>query len=145
MLNKDKLEKLMALLGEVADDQKALLAEALNGSINEKALFEKLGVDEGKFAEFMKVLAGDIEEQVLGQELSPDEMEAIAGGYKDGIDCDSSSSANCKNWNIRNIYEGGFPNCASTVEDGSWCGENDACWASAVAYKKMKDCNRAWK
>ena len=79
MLNKDKLEKLMALLGEVADDQKALLAEALNGSINEKALFEKLGVDEGKFAEFMKVLAGDIEEQVLGQEMSPDEMEAAAG------------------------------------------------------------------
>lgn len=44
----------------------------------------------------------------------------------------------------RNIYEGEFPNCAATVEGGSWCWNNDACEKFAVIYT-MHSCGRAWK
>ena len=53
MLNKEKLEQLMAILGDLTEEQKAIVAETLKGSISEKELFGKLGVDEGKFTEFM--------------------------------------------------------------------------------------------
>ena len=66
MLNKEKLEQLMAILGDLTEEQKAIVTEALNGPINEKALFEKLGVDEGKFAEFMQALAAQTEDAVAG-------------------------------------------------------------------------------
>ena len=36
MLNKEKLEQLMAILGELTEEQKAILTKALNGPINEK-------------------------------------------------------------------------------------------------------------
>ena len=42
MLNKEKLEQLMAILGDLTEEQKAIVTEVLNGPINEKALFEKL-------------------------------------------------------------------------------------------------------
>ena len=80
MLSKEKLEQLLAILGDLTEEQKAFLAEALNGPINEKELFEKLGVDEGKFTEFMRALAAENEDAVMRQELSPDEMEAASGG-----------------------------------------------------------------
>lgn len=80
MLNKDKLEQLMAILGELTEEQKAILTEALSGPINEKELFERLGVDEGRFTEFIRALAAAQEDAVLGQELSTDEMDAVAGG-----------------------------------------------------------------
>ena len=79
MLNKEKLEQLMAILGDLTEEQKTIVTEALNGPIDEKALFEKLGVDEGTFAAFMQALAAQTEDAVLGQELSVDEMEAAAG------------------------------------------------------------------
>ena len=148
MLNKEKLEKLMAILGELTDEQKALLTEALNGPINEKELFGKLGVDEGRFTEFMQALAAQTEDAVLGQELSVDEMDEAAGGgacphqqHKDIYNANQCTSA-IKRW----IYKRKFPNCAATVEEGSWCGSNDACYSSnAVSYTGMDKCNRAWK
>ena len=49
------------------------MAETLKGSFDEKEIFEKLGVDEGKFTEFMRAFAAQTEDAVLGQELSVDE------------------------------------------------------------------------
>ncbi|MBR5110683.1 MAG: hypothetical protein IK099_10845 [Clostridia bacterium] len=36
-------------------------------------------------------------------------------------------------------------NCAVTVEDGSHCGTNDACYNREVVYFGMMDCEMAWK
>ena len=52
---------------------------------------------------------------------------------------------NCARDHSRQIYGGGFPNCAATVEDGSWCGSSDACVYIAIDYKGMTDCNKAWR
>ena len=39
----------------------------------------------------------------------------------------------------------GSTNCAATVEDGSWCGSNDACYEDEVNYMGLNDCAKAWK
>ena len=143
MLNKEKLEQLMGILGDLTDEQKAIVAETLNGPINEKELFEKLGVDEGKFTEFLTALAAEQEDAVLGQELSPDEMD-VAGGLRGAMSVTLPAS-DCISYSSRNIYDGGFPNCAATVEDGSWCGSNDACYSKGIKYVDMKDCGKAWR
>ena len=159
MLNKEKLEQLMAILGDLTEEQKAIVAETLKGSFDEKEIFKKLGVDEGKFTEFMRAFAAQTEDAVLGQELSVDEMEAAAGGnacpqgqnvvtspVNDGNRCSLTQQANCYHEEKRSIYSGGFPNCAATVEDGSWCSTNDACHTSnVIRYASMKDCTKAWK
>jgi hypothetical protein len=145
MLNKEKLEQLMAILGELTEEQKAFLTEALNGPINEKELFEKLGVDEDKFAEFMKAVAAQAEDAVLGQELSTDEMEEAAGGGYCRGGANEASTWNCVQIVRRYIYAHKFPNCAATVEDGSLCSSNDACYQVAVDYIDLKDCSKAWK
>ena len=123
MLNKEKLEQLMAILGDLTGEQKAIVAETLKGSFDEKEIFEKLGVDEGKFTEFMRAFAAQTEDAVLGQELSVDEMEAAAGGnacpqgqnvvtspVNDGNRCSLTQQANCYHEEKRSIYSGGFPN-----------------------------------
>jgi hypothetical protein len=85
------------------------------------------------------------EEQVFKQEVADDELEGIAGGgCEDGAWHDNYY--NCPKIDTRNIYKGGFPNCAATVEKGSWCGYNDACEWQAVVYEGMKKgCGRAWE
>ena len=94
------------------------------------------------------------EEQVFKQAFDDDELETVAGGDGTGtcgkealkarelfgIDSDTNHCVNMQN---RDIYEGGFPNCAATVEDRSWCGTNDACHTTAVDYKGMTDCSKA--
>lgn len=113
----------MAILGDLTGEQKAIVAETLNGSFDEKEIFEKLGVDEGKFTEFMRAFAAQTEDAVLGQELSVDEMEAAAGGnacpqgqnvvtspVNDGNRCSLTQQANCYHEEKRSIYSGGFPN-----------------------------------
>ncbi len=152
MLNKEKLEQLMAILGELTEEQRAFLTEALSGPIREKELFEKLDdVDEGKFEEFMKAVAAEMEDEVLAQQLSPDELEVVAGGGKtvslanDSHSCSQTQQANCFREEKRSIYLGAFPNCAATVEDGSWCATNDACVKVAVNYQGMNDCGKAWR
>jgi hypothetical protein len=140
MLNKEKLEQLMAILGELTEGQRAFLTEALSGPIREKELFEKLDdVEEGKFEEFLKAVTAELEDEVLAQPLSPDELEAVSGGDQD------DDLKNCVRYSERNIYLGGFPNCAATVEDGSFCSSNDACYHSMVGYYILVECNKAWR
>ncbi|MEE1158961.1 MAG: hypothetical protein UHS51_06015 [Atopobiaceae bacterium] len=85
------------------------------------------------------------ENEVFNQEISMDDLDAVAGGFFSLYDTDADTS-NCFDADTRPIYGGGgFPNCAGTVEDGSWCGTNDACIKMAVDYKGMTDCKIAWR
>ena len=98
------------------------------------------------------------ENEVFNQELSMDDLDAAAGGFygaaaamQAGLDAAKDDDrSNCDNYDIRQIYGGGgFPNCAATVEDGSWCVTNDACRSQAVEYKDIKgnqsdNCKKAW-
>ena len=64
------------------------------------------------------------EEMVFAQELSDDELETVSGGLcgLNGKGCEAAVSwemDHCTEMFNRNIYDGGFPNCAATVEDGS--------------------------
>ena len=146
MLNREKQDKLLALLGELTEEQKAIVTEALEGPINETELFGKLGVDEGKFTEFMHAFAARTEDVVLGQEVSLDEMEGAAGGADPTLNPHTKvTSVNCTQTEWRDTYKGGFPNCAATVEDGSWCSSNDACHNFSVKYANKKSCSKAWK
>ncbi len=139
MLNEKKLEHLMSILGNLTDEQKATLTEALKKPISDRELFEKLGgVDESKFAQYLKAVAAEKEDEVLAQPLSPDELAAVSGGDQD------DDRINCVRYSERNIYLGGFPNCAATVEDGSFCDSNDACYHSMVKYYILVECNKAW-
>ncbi len=140
MLNKEKLQKAMEILGDVSEENKALLERATKENIPEKELFEKLGVSEEKFTEFMKA---SCDERVLDQELSLDELEVAAGLYDEEY---YKNPSNCVNCYHKAIYGGGgFANCAATVEDGSWCNENDACYDNSITYVGMKDCKKAWR
>ena len=149
MLNKKKFTELMKILGDLTEEQRSTLNRALEKPIDGDELLKKLGnLDSGKLAEFLKAVAAEREEAVLGQELSPDEMEAMTGGIagvRDGADCDHPQSINCYSWETRYIYEKSFPNCAATVEDGSFCDTNDACYTVAVTYVGKKDCAKAWR
>ena len=93
------------------------------------------------------------EDEVFTQDLSLEDLDAVGGG-----DCGATARAfggdpsdvldddlrNCTNDHYRPIYGGGgFPNCAATVGDGSWCGTNDACNKNAVEYYGKKDCGKA--
>ena len=139
MLNEEKRKDLLGILGNLTDEQKAALTEALKKPISDRELFEKLGgVDEGRFAQYLKAVAAEKDDEVLAQELSPDELEAVSGGDQD------ADLKNCVRYSERNIYLGGFPNCAATVEDGSFCGSNDACYHSMVSYYILQECNKAW-
>ena len=80
----------------------------------------------------------EMEQEIFNQEISEEELNAVSG-------VDYMLVKRCvQSWD-RPIYEGGFPNCAATVEDGSHCGKNDACYRDAVVYKGLKDCYKAWK
>jgi acetyltransferase-like isoleucine patch superfamily enzyme len=93
------------------------------------------------------------EEKVFKQEVADDELQAVSGGSYGSCGGAASASQTVPSWDAdqnhcvkdhyRNIHEGGFPNCAATVEDGSWCGSNDACHHDAVLYKGMDDCSKA--
>ena len=94
------------------------------------------------------------ENEVFNQELSIDDLDAAAGGeYNElgkalfGAEKHDDDIENCVEDHRRQIYGGGgFPNCAATVEDGSHCGTNDACYGSAIVYKGTgSSCPKAWK
>ena len=76
------------------------------------------------------------EKEVFIQKVSDEEMEAVAGG-KEGRECSGEFE--------RHIYYPSFPNCAATVEDGSNCWSNDACFVNSVVYMGMQDCAKAWE
>ena len=104
------------------------------------------------------------EDGIFSQELSLDDLDAAAGGHVRtgaGRSCGSNArstldfatggpedgdTSNCVNHNRRPIYGGGgFPNCAATVEDGSYCSTNDACYKAAILYDGRTDCAKAWR
>ena len=80
------------------------------------------------------------EEEVFGQAVMEEELTAVSGGRSPApfyLGCDSSSE--------RYIYTWEFPNCASSVEDSSWCDSADACIKAAVVYRGMRNCTKSWK
>ena len=83
-------------------------------------------------------------EEILDQEIELDELDSVVGGVRRNHG-GRSTDENCTQTHKRSIYEGGFANCAATVEDGSWCETNDACHYSAVKYQGMNDCSKAWR
>ena len=97
------------------------------------------------------------EEEVFDQGLSLDDLDAAAGGNESagwvgglyhalsGGPKDEDRN-NCVNHDYRQIYGGGgFPHCAATVEDGSHCANNDACYSTAVEYHpSLTDRKKAW-
>ena len=134
----EQMEKASAHLGELTSEQKDALKDAVGSQINERNLFEKLGIEESRFAAFMNALR---EEQVFSSELSENELEAASGGArKDEMWNDTCSKA--VKWYI---YDTKFPDCNSTVDDGSWCSDSDACYSSAIVYSDMKTCGRSWE
>lgn len=52
---------------------------------------------------------------------------------------------NCIETWQRDIYGGGFPNCAATVENESWCETNDACEKTSIDNQGLRSCSRAWR
>ena len=103
------------------------------------------------------------EQEIMSQEMSQDEMDTVAGGdmcnvvteiltneRRDWL-CDFNGAyVACYNGNAkkygRPLYRpDGYVNCAATVEDGSHCGSNDACYEDEAVYIGMKDCYKAWK
>lgn len=135
MISKEKWKEALSTLGELTEEQKAALEEAAGKPVSEKELYEKLGnIDEKAFAEFLKAASGTKEEAVFSQEVSAEEMASAAGGhwYPGDSDC------------TRQTYHT-INYCAATVEDGSWCRSNDACYSDEVRYVEMQRCQKAWK
>ena len=89
------------------------------------------------------------EDKVFQQKVSQDELENVSGGslLKRNAHKLSEFSYTCVDNSTRmSIYGGnGFPNCAATVEDGSWCERNDGCFNNSVHYEDMVDCSKAWQ
>ena len=103
MFEKERFDEALKQLGEIAEEKKTMIIEA-----------------------FIKALRR--EEEVSDQDVSEEELLAVAGGRKDE-NCTDSRTYDCAQVHFRKIYENGFPNCLSSVEDGSWCSEADACFA----------------
>ena len=94
------------------------------------------------------------EKKILGQELSKEDLAEVAGGgWEWDFDNDECTNNHERQMHLRKEYSGQgvwhyvpfSPNCAATVEDGSWCGSNDACLSEAVVYVGMNSCTKAWK
>lgn len=143
-------------LGELTPEQEAAIQEMLDKPITEKELFQKLCVPEEKFGKFLRAFHSgkgleveqNYDEELFSQELSSEELSAVAAGRGGG--CDGGPRYICKRSLYSDIYwdewhQQGFPNCASTVEDGSWCVNNDACYGGAIIYRNMGDCHKAWR
>ena len=147
MFNKEKLEQAMGILGALTEEQKALLLDAAEKEIPEKELFEKLGVDEKKYAEFLTAVSAGQEEEILAQDLSKEELDSVAGGGNCPSLAWKYGPNECRiGGTTRWIYRNRFPNCAKSVEDGSWCWSNDACFTyQSIYYTGMDECSKAWR
>ena len=87
------------------------------------------------------------EKEIMNQEMSMDEMETVAGGtcYRKLGRKDSCFDEESVKYGRPIRKPDGSINCAATVEDGSHCGSNDACYSYDVVYLGMKHCEKAWK
>ena len=161
MFDMEKLDQsIQQYLGSISKEQEEILNRAFNHPIEEKELFEQLNTTEEKFGKFLQSFhsgkdfetirkeeeAKEKENEVFKQEVSEDGLTSIAGGMEE-----TGPRYRCNAQLYRNIYGYNyywyttFPDCAKSVEDGSWCGDNDACYAFAILYKGMTDCAKAWK
>ena len=132
----------------LTEEQKKVIEENFT-KMSEKELFDRLAelgpaVDENAFAEALHAVSAKIEEGVFSSEVSEEELETASGGAA-GDELSDPEGNHCEGPHFREIYEGEFPNCASTVEDDSWCFRTDACISFAVVYKGMKHCKKAWE
>jgi len=135
-------------LGKLTEDQEKALESAAEGGLSEKELFPRLGVDEKLFGNYLRSLRKDT--SVFSQEVSPNELAAVSGGSAGSLN--DGPEYHCTETLHRHIYiikrsDGTtfFPNCAATVEDGSWCSTNDACYEDAIWYVGMQSCPKAWE
>ena len=138
----------------LTEEQKAYIEEKFK-KLKEPELYEKLAefgqqVHRGTFGRYLRELSSKTEEEVLSQKLSVDELVSVNAGFcgMNGDSCYSEAEYkvnHCIENYARYIYEGGFPNCAATVGDGSWCTSNDACYWDAVMYIGMESCSKAWE
>ena len=100
------------------------------------------------------------EMDVLDQEISMEELNAVAGGHgafipRSESNCGSAKVEYVSNFSYTCMYShkrhftepnsGRKPNCAATVESNSWCSENDACYDDAINYQGMDHCAKAWE
>ena len=89
------------------------------------------------------------EQEILNQEMSQDEMETVAGGW--GNNCLDGHQKKTCDWNTAIAYgrplrnPDGSMNCSATVEDGSHCWSDDACYRQEVEYMGLTDCSKAWQ
>ena len=90
------------------------------------------------------------EQEIMNQEMSSEEMETVAGGGKCDFSMSIAREGRC--WSIPAQQYGrparrpdGSMNCAATVEDGSHCGSDDACYEDEVVYLGIVDCEKAWQ
>ena len=146
MLNKEDAAK---FFGKLTEEQEKVLENAAAGGMSEKELCSRLRVDEKVFGDYLRTLRKEKESAVFAQEVSPDELTGVAGGYCEGV---QDSKFSYTGTYMRDIFlyrydpfKVIFPNCAAMVKDGSWCGSNDACYENAVRYVGMKSCSKAWK
>lgn len=139
---------------QVLNEKQRIFLEENIGKLKELELYTKLrelGSDlkEEDFFKCLKEIAMEKETRVFSQIASEEELASINGGLCgfNGKACDNLADERCTGLYNRNIYEGGFPNCAATVEDGSWCDSSDACYLDQVVYKGMKSwtCLKAWE
>ena len=143
-------EKNMENKNALTKEQQAFLEENFR-KIREKELFQKLAeygpeVDEKTFMDALRAYSSTLEDRVFSHEVSEEELAETGGGNLESCgDLVSYYNNNCIQLDNRHIYEGGFPNCAQSVENGSWCGWNDACYSEAVVYKDMISCSKAWQ
>ena len=133
----------------LTEAQKAFLTENFR-KMTDRELYQKLNeigpeTDEQSFSEWIHEAVSKAEKDVFSRNVSEEELESTAGGALGGPICADGFNVDCRNVEYRDIYKNGFPNCASTVEDGSWCWSADACYAAQVEYQNMNDCSKAWK
>ena len=120
------------------------------GNVIERDLLQKLsetdpGAEKNSFEEYFSVIASKIEAGVFQQDVSEEELPGISRGRSETYSLAEPEYEHCDDNYYRYIYRGGFPNCAATVEDGSWCWNSDACYGDGVVYKDMTECKKAWK
>ena len=76
------------------------------------------------------------EKEVFKQRVSDEELEQVTGGDEGGDF--GGHDTNCTSRWYRGIHSQG---CAATVEDGSDCMDNDACWDLSVLYYEIRGCD----
>jgi len=146
------MEKKDNILNVLTEEQRNFLEENFR-KIGEIELFQKISeigpaLDQAAFGNVLHEMASRLKEKVMKSELSDEELSLTSGG--DGCyfsdKCDNDSNNNCSRLQHRYLRDKyGTINCAASVEPGSWCLSNDACFEEQVHYRNRgKNCDKAW-